>query len=129
METSLVTAARRTLMVTVSLLAGLSTGGCTRSNVLPPPTASIPSVPRTAAPNVGRTDLVPSVTAAGPKLGSNPWKPTTKTRDWKYIVVHHTATESGSVDTIHESHLKNKDKNGNPWLGIGYHFVIGNGSG
>jgi len=25
--------------------------------------------------------------------------------------------------------LKNKDKNGKPWLGIGYHFVIGNGQG
>jgi N-acetyl-anhydromuramyl-L-alanine amidase AmpD len=25
--------------------------------------------------------------------------------------------------------LKNKDKNGKPWLGIGYHFVIGNGKG
>lgn len=31
--------------------------------------------------------------------------------------------------SIHESHLKNKDKNGKPWLGIGYHFVIGNGKG
>jgi N-acetyl-anhydromuramyl-L-alanine amidase AmpD len=33
------------------------------------------------------------------------------------------------VESIHESHLRNKDKNGNPWLGIGYHFVIGNGQG
>jgi hypothetical protein len=33
------------------------------------------------------------------------------------------------VESIHEVHLKNKDKQGNPWLGIGYHFVIGNGQG
>ena len=50
-------------------------------------------------------------------------------RDWDYIVLHHTASESGSVASIHEEHLRRKDKNGNAWLGIGYHFVIGNGSG
>lgn len=59
----------------------------------------------------------------------NPWRPTVKARDWKHIVLHHTATPSGSVESIHAAHLKNKDKNGNPWLGIGYHFVIGNGKG
>jgi N-acetyl-anhydromuramyl-L-alanine amidase AmpD len=53
----------------------------------------------------------------------------TAARDWKYIVLHHTATDQGDVESIHESHLKNKDKNGKPWLGIGYHFVIGNGQG
>lgn len=59
----------------------------------------------------------------------NVWKPTVAPRAWKYIVVHHTATETGSVDSIHEAHVQNKDKNGKPWLGIGYHFVIGNGAG
>jgi N-acetyl-anhydromuramyl-L-alanine amidase AmpD len=43
--------------------------------------------------------------------------------------LHHTASESGSVDSIHDEHSKRKDKDGNKWLGIGYHFVIGNGSG
>lgn len=50
-------------------------------------------------------------------------------RDWKHIVIHHTATNSGSVESINAAHLKNKDKSGNAWLGIGYHFVIGNGDG
>ncbi|MCA9039785.1 MAG: N-acetylmuramoyl-L-alanine amidase [Planctomycetaceae bacterium] len=59
----------------------------------------------------------------------NPWKPKVEERDWKWIVIHHTATDRGSVESIHESHLKRRDKNGNPWLGIGYHFVIGNGQG
>jgi hypothetical protein len=44
-------------------------------------------------------------------------------------VLHHTATEKGSVEDIHESHLQRKDAGGNHWLGIGYHFVIGNGKG
>jgi hypothetical protein len=33
------------------------------------------------------------------------------------------------VESIHEEHLKRKDANGQHWLGIGYHFVIGNGNG
>lgn len=44
-------------------------------------------------------------------------------------MIHHTASETGSVESIHEEHLKRKDKSGNHWMGIGYHFVIGNGKG
>lgn len=44
-------------------------------------------------------------------------------------MIHHTASETGSVESIHEEHIKRKDKSGNPWMGIGYHFVIGNGKG
>ena len=57
------------------------------------------------------------------------WKPDVEEREWKYIVLHHTAADRGSVESIHETHLQRKDKNGNSWLGIGYHFVIGNGNG
>lgn len=57
------------------------------------------------------------------------WLPASQAREWKYIVLHHTAVNSGDVDSIHQAHLKNKDKSGKPWLGIGYHFVVGNGQG
>ena len=57
------------------------------------------------------------------------WKPAVNERPWKYIVLHHTAVERGSVESIHRQHSARKDRNGNPWLGIGYHFVIGNGQG
>lgn len=50
-------------------------------------------------------------------------------RAWKYIVLHHTASTSGSVESIHAAHRRRKDAQGNPWRGIGYHFVIGNGEG
>lgn len=59
----------------------------------------------------------------------NPWKTKVAARDWKHIVIHHTASEAGSVETIHAEHITRKDKNGNPWKGIGYHFLIGNGTG
>jgi len=53
----------------------------------------------------------------------NPWRPTGPPREWRHIVIHHTASKGGSVEAIHEAHLKKG------WEGIGYHFVIGNGQG
>jgi N-acetylmuramoyl-L-alanine amidase len=62
-------------------------------------------------------------------LAIDPWKPSVPPRHWTYIVLHHTASSHGSVESINEAHLKRRDKNGNPWMGIGYHFVVGNGNG
>ncbi len=50
-------------------------------------------------------------------------------RSWDFVVIHHSATSSGSVESIHYEHRSRRDRSGNPWLGIGYHFVIGNGMG
>jgi len=50
-------------------------------------------------------------------------------RPWEFLVLHHSATTSGSVESIHSDHRSRKDSNGKSWLGIGYHFVIGNGHG
>lgn len=50
-------------------------------------------------------------------------------RDWKYVVLHHTATTTGDVDSIDNVHKQRRDSKGRPWRGIGYHFVIGNGQG
>lgn len=114
------------------LMSGIGCSGCYQPAVVPP-TASIPhplgrpmteppspfdSSPRFTVPP--RESVLPAIPA---------WKPDVPPRDWKYIVLHHTATDSGDVASIHEAHLKNKDKGGKPWLGIGYHFVIGNGNG
>lgn len=44
-------------------------------------------------------------------------------RTWKHIVIHHSATDTGSADSFHRSHLARG------WDGLGYHFVIGNGTG
>ena len=44
-------------------------------------------------------------------------------REWKHIVIHHSASASGSAASFDRAH---RDKG---WDGLGYHFVIGNGSG
>ncbi len=41
---------------------------------------------------------------------------------WKYIIVHHSATDYGSSREFNEAHLKRG------WEGVGYHFVIDNGT-
>ena len=45
------------------------------------------------------------------------------TRRWRYIVVHHSYSDFGSAEQINEWHKQRG------WLGVGYHFVIGNGEG
>lgn len=102
--------------------------GCARSSVLPPP-AAIPAPPPPVVPapvTVPQTGI-PNWNVQTPS--KDLWKPTAKARPWKYVVVHHTASERGDVESINEEHQKKKDASGKPWLGIGYHFLIGNGNG
>lgn len=49
--------------------------------------------------------------------------PATTGREWRAIVVHHSASSVGNARTFHAWHL------GRGWDGLGYHFVIGNGAG
>jgi hypothetical protein len=102
--------------------------GCARSAALPPP-ASIPSAPLPVLPPMTSDAAPPANPLLKVPNTQNPWKPSVSEREWKYVVLHHTASSSGSVESIHESHLKRKDGAGKAWLGIGYHFVIGNGRG
>lgn len=44
-------------------------------------------------------------------------------KGWKYIVIHHSATNAGSVKAFHKFHTRQG------YGGIAYHFVIGNGNG
>jgi hypothetical protein len=60
-----------------------------------------------------------------PRYGEAPalWQPSGTERSWQYIVVHHSATTSGSAarfDAVHRA---------KGWDELGYHFVIGNGTG
>ena len=120
------------------ITCGIGCSGCYQSTVVPPTTSVAPLIrptPVIPPPIDPVTPLPveplspPSFHPIDPITASNPWKPDTEIRDWSYIVLHHTASDTGSVESIHEEHLKRKDKNGNAWMGIGYHFVIGNGDG
>jgi len=43
-------------------------------------------------------------------------------REWRHIVIHHSAGSSGSASAFDKAHRERG------WDGLGYHFVIGNGS-
>lgn len=44
-------------------------------------------------------------------------------RRWLYIILHHSASEDDSLETIDRFHREERG-----WDGCGYHFVIGNGT-
>lgn len=50
-------------------------------------------------------------------------QPAIRPRQWQAIVVHHSGTPSGNLQTLSERHRSTG------LTGIGYHFVIGNGDG
>ncbi len=42
---------------------------------------------------------------------------------WRWIVIHHSGAHQGDTASIDSDHVRRRG-----WEGIGYHFVIGNGS-
>jgi N-acetyl-anhydromuramyl-L-alanine amidase AmpD len=51
------------------------------------------------------------------------WRVDGPERPWRYIVIHHSATPTGSADEFDRMHRAKG------WDELGYHFVIGNGTG
>lgn len=122
------------LLCVAGLLTAAPTlvSGCLPSQPPPPPAA----IPYRPDPSIGnlfqpRIPSPPLITEppAQPPVRDFSWTPAAPLHGWKYIVLHHTASTSGSVDSIDETHQQRTDSSGNPWRGIGYHFVIGNGNG
>jgi len=68
--------------------------------------------------------LTLTIPAAAPSGLPQAWRPHAgvEQRDWHAIVIHHAAVRSGGAASIHRMHLSNG------WDGLGYHFVVGNGT-
>ena len=60
--------------------------------------------------------------AAAPPTSSDPWQ-ARGYRLWRYIVIHHSATDRGNAASFDQSHRRRG------WDELGYHFVIDNGDG
>lgn len=56
-------------------------------------------------------------------LGAKPVVPLYPTKRWTHIVIHHTATQDGDAYSIDNLHQKRGF-----WNGLGYHFLINNGT-
>lgn len=66
---------------------------------------------------------VPQVQARRSTHVAGSWTPPVAPRAWRYIVIHHSATDGGNAKAFDAGHKANG------WDELGYHFVIGNGSG
>ena len=81
---------------------------------------TIVQVNRIQDPNqlkIGQRLLIPKARSVRPVI------PLYNVRPWSYIIIHHTATESGNAISINNSHQKRGF-----WGGLGYHFLIDNGT-
>lgn len=127
-------------------LVGLGLTSCQPRHValLPKPQVTIP--PADESPELTATTVENSIAASPPSrlrvrevstrrevttdtTFPAAWLPEQTARPWRKIVVHHSAIAAGSVDSIDAEHRRRVDAEGKPWLGIGYHFVIGSGQG
>jgi N-acetyl-anhydromuramyl-L-alanine amidase AmpD len=65
---------------------------------------------------MGQRLLIPQAAAIRPVINLYP------SRKWKYIIIHHSATDEGDALAFHKLH-RNKG-----WETVGYHFVVDNGT-
>ncbi len=61
---------------------------------------------------------------AGTLYAEPGWQPRVRNKKWSYIIIHHGGKHNGSAAIYHRYHRDVKR-----WRGLGYHFVIGNGTG
>ena len=95
---------------------------------------SIPKSPWTAELKRIRNKSVlrPVAPAARPQVstaslrvrGDRAWVPSGNERNWRWIVIHHSDDRSGNAAKYDRHH---REVNG--WDSLGYHFVLGNGTG
>jgi hypothetical protein len=78
-----------------------------RSRIVTPPTPRPPQRPKRVDENIPRGWIPPSRVE----------------RKWTAIVIHHSATENGNAAIFDKWHREN-----HRWGGVGYDFVIGNGT-
>ena len=110
---------RTTWMVLASSLALLTALGCSTQS--PPPLGHLVMPPlelETLPRPTVRRGLPGETQPAHDKawLAENP-------RPWKFIVIHHSATDGGNAAAFDKAHR------GRGWDELGYHFVITNGQG
>lgn len=97
-------------IVTVALLV-VVVGGLMSGRMVEAYRQRFPAVP---SPVPSNTDLHELTT----------WDSDVSARDWTSIVLHHSATDTGSATSFDAYHRLQKG-----WQSLGYHFVIGNGTG
>jgi hypothetical protein len=110
------------------LLGLCSLSGCIYEEVASP--AIVPDYNPLNFNDVNASSPKPTQSADLVTMGVPPeWiPPAYRERKWTAIVLHHSATAKGNAAFFNKAHEGRSDDNGNHWKGIGYDFVIGNGT-
>jgi len=119
---------RSLLVVLASLVWVWSAAGCQTATLVRDPPAPY------FGPRVAGGTLVTARPASRDRMPVRPlgrqvswdtslWRPSGQERLWQFIVIHHSATPTGSADEFDRMHRAKG------WDELGYHFVIGNGTG
>lgn len=98
-------------------LAALA-GGCT--SAAPRPLTDLPPHELDLSPHIAARRAPPP--PAGRVESPAPWRARGH-RPWRYIVIHHSATEGGNAAIFDQMHRRQRG-----WDSLGYHFVIDNGA-
>jgi len=104
--------------------------GCQQASIVgayPAPNFTGPTVSQVASAPQYKPTPMPTAPVATPGRGAvvpAAWIPPrdAERRSWKWIVIHHSATPSGSAAKFDKEHRAKG------WDELGYHFVIGNGT-
>lgn len=110
--------------ISLLVLVAVGLAGCASQESMPqiiydyPAPAPVKPAP-VPVPTSKPATSVPALPSPVPRL----WLPTRPNRAWSAIIIHHSATREGNAAIIDKWH---REENG--WDGIGYDFVIGNGT-
>jgi len=84
---------------------------------------SVPQITNVGLPRPGPASASSAAPAEVPVLAAGAGWDVRLGRNWRHIVIHHSATATGSAASFDREHRERG------WEGLGYHFVIGNGTG
>jgi hypothetical protein len=117
---------RTSLAALVSLVLLGAAGGCHQQELLvksPPPPYFGPRSMAVLAPPPAPAHRPAPAPARHVSWNEAEWIPGGAERPWQFIVIHHSATPTGSAADFDRMHRAKG------WDELGYHFVIGNGTG
>lgn len=115
------------LMLSIIFLPSCTTNNTHVLKNLPDPSFDLPPEQRPTPPiyTPPQQEPIGPIEPLPPDVGGIPssWYPKVRERNWSEIVIHHSASPSGSAAAFTAAH-RNRG-----WTTLGYDFVIGNGTG